>query len=144
MINLSSQSHLTRKREKVSNIAYFNTVIQHHAIRHAHPKEKWHSKSHRSNLVPSIAVGKMGGRGGREEEWTIPFHRCHDSSSFNASVAGGLPLVHELRRPRTLICSRVAIDSRPIERDQESLLTTHLSVIKRPTLIWFAPSGRDS
>lgn len=64
MINLSSQSRLTRKREKVSNIAYFNTVIQHHAIRHAHPKEKWHSKSHRSNLVPSIAVGKMGGRGG--------------------------------------------------------------------------------
>lgn len=38
MINLSSQSRLTRKREKVSNIAYFNTVIQHHTIRHAQKK----------------------------------------------------------------------------------------------------------
>lgn len=133
MINLSSQSHLTRKREKVSNIAYFNTVIQHHAIRHAHPKEKWHSKSHRSNLVPSIAVGKMRGRGGGKKserflsiDATIP--------RLSMPVSQGV-LVHELRRPRTLICSRVAIDSRPIERDQESLLTTHLSVIKRPTLI---------
>lgn len=46
-------------------------------------------------LVPSIAVGKMGGRG--EGRRTIPFHRCHDSSSFNASVAMGLPLVREFK-----------------------------------------------
>lgn len=85
-------------------------------------------------------------RVGREEEWTIP--------RLSMPVSPWVyPWRASLRRPRTLICSPrcdrfkaywTAIYRR--QRDQESLLTTHLSVIKRPTLISFPlpNSERDS
>lgn len=72
MINLSSQSHLTRKREKVANIVYFNTVIQHQRYPSRTPKRKMALESHRSNLVPSIAVGKMGRGEGRRVNDSFP------------------------------------------------------------------------
>lgn len=108
-------------------------------------EEKWYSKP---SLFPRLLLEKWEDEGRGEERFlsidaTIP--------RLSMPVSPWVyPWCASLRRPRTLICSLrcnrfkaywTAINRR--QRDQESLLATHLSVIKRPTLISFPLSPRE-